>query len=77
MKKEKLIYKYKRYEGSVTSAKKEIPFEFRLSSRMILDEICFQYNKQRIEASINQAIASGNKEQFMQSSEAFKQFIWE
>lgn len=77
MKKEKLIYKYKRYEGNVSSARKEIPFEFRLTSRMILDEICFQYNKQIIETSINQAIADDNKEKFMKSSEAFKQFIWE
>ncbi|AVQ98564.1 hypothetical protein ACTWPF_13515 [Oceanobacillus sp. M65] len=77
MKKEKLIYKYKRYEGKVSSARKEIPFEFRLTSRMILDEICFQYNKQIIETSINQAIADDNKEKFMESSEAFKQFIWE
>ncbi|MFD2630278.1 hypothetical protein [Oceanobacillus kapialis] len=77
MKKEKLIYKYYRYNGSEISAKKEIPFEFRLSSRMILDEICFRYNKQIIEASINDAIENGSREQFMESSQAYKQFIWE
>ncbi|WP_106498123.1 IDEAL domain-containing protein [Lentibacillus sp. Marseille-P4043] len=77
MKKQKLIYRYYRYEGDMLHAKREIPYELKLSSRLLLDELCFSWNKARLEDAINNAIDEGNKEAFLKWSEAYRHYIWE
>ncbi|WP_188456580.1 IDEAL domain-containing protein [Virgibacillus oceani] len=77
MKKEKLIYRYYRYDGKTLHAKREIPFELKLSSQMILDELCFNWNKQQLEAAINSSIDKRNKEEFLKLSKEYRHFIWE
>ncbi|PAV29324.1 hypothetical protein CIL05_13085 [Virgibacillus profundi] len=77
MKKEKIIYRYYRYDGKVLQAKREISFELKLSSRLILDELFFNWNKEKLENAINNSIDSGDKEAFLELSEAYKQFVWE
>ncbi|MFD1037637.1 IDEAL domain-containing protein [Virgibacillus byunsanensis] len=77
MKQQKLVYRFYRYDGKTLHAKREIPFELKLSSRLILDEICFNWNKNVLESAINSSIDKGDKEAFIQLSEAYKHFIWE
>lgn len=77
MKKQKLFYRYYRYDGKKIQAKREILYEFRLVSRLMLDELCFQWNKEKLEEAINTSIDRGEKEKFQQLSEAYKHFIWE
>lgn len=77
MKKEKIIYRFSRYNGEVVQAKREIPFDLQLSSRLILDEICFTWNKAQLENKINHSIDTGNKASFLQLSQAYKHFVWE
>ena len=77
MKKEKIIYRYCRYNGKQLLAKREISYDLQLISRLILDELCFNWNKAQLEAAINKAIDTGNREAFIQLSEAYKHFIWE
>ena len=77
MKKEKLVYRYYRYDGNVLQAKREVSFELRLSSRLILDELCFNWNKEKLETALNNAIDTGNKEEFLKLSELYKKFVWE
>ncbi|MBY7143022.1 IDEAL domain-containing protein [Virgibacillus sp. NKC19-3] len=77
MKKEKRLLRYYRYEGEILKARKEIPFEFKLTARMMLDEQCFIWNKEKLEKAINNAIETGNKQEFINLSELFKQYVWE
>ena len=77
MKKEKVVYKFYRYQGEKLQAKREIPYEIRLLARLTLDELCFNWNKKRLEEDINHSIENGNRENFMKLSDEFKQFIWE
>ncbi|WP_087973375.1 IDEAL domain-containing protein [Oceanobacillus rekensis] len=77
MKKEKVVYKFCRYQGGKLQAKREIPYEIRLLARLILDELCFNWNKKRLEEDINDSIENGNREDFMKLSDEFKHFIWE
>ncbi|WP_284139516.1 MULTISPECIES: IDEAL domain-containing protein [unclassified Virgibacillus] len=77
MKKEKVIYRVNRYAGRVLHAKREIPFEIKLTSRLILDELCFNWNKKRLEQQINTSIDNGDQEQFNRLGEVYKQYIWE
>ncbi|WP_164215948.1 IDEAL domain-containing protein [Virgibacillus sp. YIM 98842] len=77
MKKQKQILKYYRYNGNIIPARREIAFELQLASRLELDELCFSYNKEKLETAINEALETGNREAFMTLSEAYKQFIWE
>ncbi|HLR66565.1 IDEAL domain-containing protein [Virgibacillus alimentarius] len=77
MKKQKTIYRYYRYEGNILHAKREIPYELKLTSRLILDELCFKWNKKRLEAAINRSIDTGNKQEFLKLSKAYNHFIWE
>ncbi|API91110.1 hypothetical protein J32TS6_27530 [Virgibacillus pantothenticus] len=77
MKKQKIVFQFYRYNGKRIKAKREITFELRLSSRLLLDEICFNYNKALLEEQINRSIDEGNKDDFLKWSEAYKTFIWE
>lgn len=77
MKKQKQILKYYRYKGKVIPARREVAFELQLASRLELDELCFDYNKEKLETAINHALATGDRESFMKLSEAYKEFIWE
>ncbi|WP_174616189.1 IDEAL domain-containing protein [Virgibacillus ihumii] len=77
MKKQKVVYRFFPYQGVELHAKKEIPFELKLSSRLLLDEICFNWNKERLEKEINSSIDAGNKEAFIGLSEKYRHYIWE
>ena len=44
---------------------------------MILDEICFNWNKKMLEEKINSSIQKGNKEDFVKVRERYLQYIWE
>lgn len=77
MKKEKVVLMFFRYDGKPVQAKREVPFEMRLQARMILDEMCFQYNRARLEENLNKALEERNKSVFVEYSEALKEFIWE
>jgi len=72
MKKEKLVYRFQRYNGQTLHAKREIPYELKLTSRFILDELCFKWNKSKLEAAINRSIDTGDKEEFLKLSEAYR-----
>ncbi|MFZ3577335.1 IDEAL domain-containing protein [Virgibacillus sp. DJP39] len=77
MKKQKIFYRYCRYDGKPLKAKREISFEFKLVSRLLLDELCFQWNKKHLEQAINYSLENGEKEEFHRLSKAYKHFIWE
>ncbi|WP_042149243.1 hypothetical protein [Paucisalibacillus sp. EB02] len=77
MKKEQVTYRFCPYDGKVLNARREISFEIRLTSRLILDEICFNWNKKMLEEKINRSIQKGNKEEFASIREEYLQYIWE
>ncbi|HLQ73257.1 MAG TPA: IDEAL domain-containing protein [Bacillota bacterium] len=75
MKKQISNYRHLRYEGSAIQAKREISYEIKLSTRLILDELCYQRNKDMLEAAINDSIDNGNKEEFLKLSATYNQFV--
>lgn len=77
MKKQKKVYSFFRYEGYPFYARKEIPYEFGLQAQLILDEICFNWNKQQLLNKIHQSFETSNRDAFLSLSEEYKQFIWE
>lgn len=77
MKKQKLNYRFYRYEGKVLLAKNETPFEIKLSSRMILDQICYEWNKKYLQRKINDAIDRGDVKAFHKYGQAYRCFAWE
>ncbi|MDY0406268.1 hypothetical protein P5G51_013485 [Virgibacillus sp. 179-BFC.A HS] len=77
MKKEKVVYRFNRYVGKTLHVKKEISFEIRLGSRLLLDELCFNLNQAQLEKQLNAALENGDAAMFRQISEAYKQYVWE
>lgn len=77
MKKQKLMYRFYRYEGKVLQAKSEIPYEITLIAQLVLDQLCFTYNKEQLQQEINKAIDCGDEQKFKQLSEAYRNFAWE
>lgn len=77
MKKEKVVHRYYPYKGKVLTAKREIPFAMKLTAKMLLDEICFNWNKGQIEEEINDTLAKGDKEEFKRLCEVYMDYIWE
>lgn len=72
MKKQIVFYRFMRYSGKPLSARREISFEIKLTSRLILDELCFKWNKNQLETQINHSIDENNKEKFVLLSELYK-----
>ena len=75
MKKQRNNYRFSRYEGQALKAQREISYEIKLSSRLILDELCFKWNKQRLLAAINQSIDTSNEEDFLKLSKVYQLYI--
>lgn len=75
MKKQKWIYRYVRSTGPVLKAKREISFEIKLSSRLLLDELSFNLNKQLLINAINHSIDTDNKEEFYKLSKTFQSYV--
>lgn len=77
MEKARLVYQFHRYNGESLKAKREIPYELQLHARLVLDELCFVWNKQKLEEELNDSLETGNKEEFLKLSKIYKQFLWE
>ncbi|MFC0523456.1 IDEAL domain-containing protein [Pontibacillus salicampi] len=61
----------------VIHAKKELPFEVKLASSLVLDELCYMWNKQHLETQINEAIDKRDQERFMVLSQQYKPYTYE
>ncbi|TFJ93502.1 IDEAL domain-containing protein [Lentibacillus salicampi] len=77
MKKQKTTYQLYCYTGKAMKAKRDAPFELKLSAQLLLDELCFNWNKQKLESAINEAIDAGDRERFIKLSEEYRHYIWE
>lgn len=77
MKKEKIMYRFICYKGRPIDAKKEVSFEIKLVSRMVLDELCFNWNKEKLLDDLDRSFDHGNQEEFLRISEEYKQYVWE
>ncbi|HLS10093.1 IDEAL domain-containing protein [Lentibacillus sp.] len=77
MKKQKMAYQLYRYAGQPMKAKRDVPYELKLTAQMMLDELCFKWNKQQLVAAINHAIDTGDQEKFIQLSDEYRHYIWE
>jgi len=77
MKKAKKKYTFFRYDGKVLLAKRETPFEMKLTARLLLDELCYAWNKKQLEIQLDAALENGEKEEFEKLSKQYREFIWE
>jgi len=77
MEKERLVYRFRRYNGETLKGRKEIPYELQLNARLILDELCFEWNKQKLQEELNHSMETVNEAKFMKLSEEYRQYIWE
>jgi hypothetical protein len=77
LKKQKVNYHFRRYAVTELYARKEIPYEFGLNAQLMLDEICFNWNKQKILDKIHNSIEMNNKEDFLKYSHEYKDYVWE
>ena len=75
MEKHTLKYRFYRYRGGVLTAKRDVPYGIKLSSRMLLDELRFKWNKQYIIKRVDEAIEQGDKKSFIKYSHLYKNFV--
>lgn len=75
MKKHITSYQMIRYIGVPLEARREIPYEMKLTARLILDDLCFRWNKERLSSLIDQAIDERDLDSFKQLSEAYKEYL--
>jgi len=74
MKKQKITYQYVRYIGKPLTGVREIPFEMKLTAQLLLDELCFNWNKKRLVSLIDEAIDHKDLDSFMELSETYKDY---
>ncbi|KAB8138954.1 IDEAL domain-containing protein [Gracilibacillus oryzae] len=80
MKKQKISYRlisFERNRKKAILARREISYEIKLASQLMLDDLCFNWNKARLEEQINLAIDRNDKPAFETLSKQYKQYIWE
>lgn len=72
MKKQLNPYSVMRYKGEPIKARREISYEIKLTTRLLLDELCFQWNKQRLEKAINGALDNEDRQLFYELSNEYR-----
>ncbi|WP_182200873.1 IDEAL domain-containing protein [Paraliobacillus salinarum] len=80
MKKQKVNYCLERYavlKHSPIKAKKEISFEIKLASQLLLDELVVKWNKSNLEQRINQAIDNQDETAFQELSKSYQAYAYE
>lgn len=80
MKKHKVNYTLRAFNGKKDSpikAKREISFEIKLASTLILDSLVSQWNKSNLENKINDSIDKQDKETFLHLSKQYQSYSWE
>jgi len=77
MKNKQIVYRYYRYNGKPLQAKREIPYEIKITTRLLLDEICFKWNKEKLASAIDAALEHNDESTFKILSEKYSQYIWE
>ncbi len=80
MRKQKMIYVLRRdpeYRGREITAKRELSFGIRLASRLLLDQMIFEFNKERLDKEINMAIDNNDREEFHRLSEKYQPYTRE
>lgn len=80
MKKQKVNYTLRAFNGKKDKpieAKREISFEIKLASTLILDSLVSQWNKSNLENKINDSIDKQDKETFLHLSKEYQIYSWE
>ncbi|RWZ55250.1 IDEAL domain-containing protein [Halobacillus fulvus] len=80
MRKQKIIYVLRRdpdYKGKKITAKRELSFGIQLASRLLLDQLSFQFNKERLDEQINLAIENNDRQEFERLSVQYSPYTWE
>ncbi|KGX84921.1 hypothetical protein [Pontibacillus marinus] len=79
MKKAKVSFRLNWFpsDESVIHAKRELPYEIKLASTLVLDELCYNWNKSNLEKQVNEAIDYGDYEQFEKASQMYKPYTFE
>ncbi|CQR47063.1 hypothetical protein BN1058_01352 [Paraliobacillus sp. PM-2] len=80
MKKQKanyLLSSFAAVKDSPIKAKKEISFEIKLASQLLLDDLVSRWNKSQLEQRINEAIDHQDKIAFLQLSKEYQAYTYE
>ncbi|QTM98592.1 IDEAL domain-containing protein [Sediminibacillus dalangtanensis] len=80
MKKHKINYRLQAFGTNRKRkivARREISYEIRLATQLLLDELCFNWNKSRLEAQINNSIDASDREAFLSLSEQYQSYVKE
>ncbi|TGB05322.1 IDEAL domain-containing protein [Halobacillus salinus] len=80
MRKQKVVYVLRRdpeYKGKMVTAKRELSFGIQLASRLFIDQMTFAFNKERLDKQINEAIDSGDRDEFNRLSVEYQPYTWE
>lgn len=64
-------------DQEVIFAKREISYEIKLASTLVLDELCYNWNKSNLEEKVNEAIDHGNHDHFHELSQLYKPYTFE
>lgn len=72
-----IVFRYYRYYGKLINAKRDLPYEIKMTSRLLLDALCFEWDKKTLMDAIDDALQANNEAAFKQLSEHYRQFIWE
>lgn len=72
MKKERTVYKFYRYAGKAIVAKKDTPFEMKLQASLLLDDLCYTWNKRQLQKQLDQALDERDRDTFMKLSEEYR-----
>ncbi|MGM8214759.1 IDEAL domain-containing protein [Bacillaceae bacterium W0354] len=70
-----VLIKYQFPKRIAIRARREVPYEFRLAARLVLDELIFNKNKQTLEQQINEAIDHNDTKTFHALSKLYAKYL--
>jgi len=70
-----VLIKYQFPNRVVIRARREVPYEFRLAARLVLDELMYKQNKELLEQQINDALDHNDTETFAKLSKLYAKYL--
>lgn len=79
MRKQKVSFQLRWFatKENVIHAKREVPYEVKLASKLFMDELFYTWNKEYLERELNKAIDQNDKEKFLELSQLYRPYTFE
>ncbi|WP_027963833.1 hypothetical protein [Halalkalibacillus halophilus] len=70
-----ILIRYQLPKQIALKARRDVPYELKLASRLVMDELVYRWNQDLLESKINRSIDENDQDAFNYYSKLYKNYI--